>query len=103
MYLHGPPSRDRTIYDLIGRNDVTSDETYYERGINLLHGFMSERFVDDAEFIVRVPDGLRHLGVLSEPASVCAKAIEQAFLAQHRLQVWQPRSRSSWGPARSDC
>ncbi|QDU38922.1 Alcohol dehydrogenase [Maioricimonas rarisocia] len=79
-----------TIYDLIGRNDVTSDETYYERGINLLHGFMSEKFVDDAEFIVRVPDGLRHLGVLAEPASVCAKAIEQAFLAQHRLQVWRP-------------
>src|SRR5262249_53073683 len=26
-----------------------------------------------------------------EPASVCAKAIEQAFLAQQRLQVWNPR------------
>jgi threonine dehydrogenase-like Zn-dependent dehydrogenase len=35
--------------------------------------------------------GLKHLGVLSEPASVCAKAIEQAYLAQQRLQVWQPR------------
>jgi threonine dehydrogenase-like Zn-dependent dehydrogenase len=52
---------------------------------------MTERFVDDAEFVVKVPPGLRHLGVLSEPASVCAKAIEQAYLAQHRLQVWEPR------------
>ena len=31
------------------------------------------------------------LGVLSEPASVCAKAIDQAYLAQQRLQVWEPK------------
>lgn len=80
-----------TLYDQIGRNDITSHETYYERGINLLHGFMTQRFVDDAEFIVKVPIGLKHLGVLSEPASVCAKAIEQAYLAQQRLQIWEPK------------
>ncbi len=80
-----------TLYDRIGRNDITSDETYYERGINLLHGFLTEKFVDDAEFIVKVPVGLSHLGVLSEPASVCAKGIEQAYLAQSRLQVWEPK------------
>jgi len=80
-----------SIYDMIGRNDITSHEVYYERGINLLHGFMTERFVDDMEFIVKVPVGLKHLGVLSEPVSVCAKAIEQAYLAQQRLQVWQPK------------
>ncbi len=81
----------KTLYDHIRRNDITSDETYYERGINLLHGFLTERFVDDAEFIVKVPVGLAHLGVLAEPASVCAKGIEQAYLAQTRLQVWKPR------------
>ena len=80
-----------SIYDRIGRNDVTSEETYFERGINLLHGFLTERFVDDAEYMVRVPDGLAHLGVLSEPSSVVAKGIEQAYLAQQRLQVWRPR------------
>jgi len=80
-----------SIYDTIGRNDITSEETYYERGINLCHGFLTERFVDDAEYVVKVPQGLKHLGVLSEPASVCAKAIEQAYLAQQRLQVWKPR------------
>ncbi|WP_437223272.1 glucose 1-dehydrogenase [Planctomicrobium sp. SH661] len=80
-----------TLYDLIGRNDITSHETYYERGINLLHGYMTQRFVDDAEYMVKVPVGLKHLGVLSEPASVCAKAIEQAYLAQQRLQVWEPK------------
>jgi threonine dehydrogenase-like Zn-dependent dehydrogenase len=80
-----------SLYDRIGRNDITSEETYYERGINLLHGFLTEYFVDDREFIVKVPTRLRHLGVLSEPASVCAKAIEQAYLAQQRLQVWDPQ------------
>jgi threonine dehydrogenase-like Zn-dependent dehydrogenase len=80
-----------SLFDLIGRNDITSDEVYYERGINLCHGYLTEYFVDDAEFIVKVPRNLKHLGVLAEPASVCAKAIEQAFLAQQRLQVWEPR------------
>jgi threonine dehydrogenase-like Zn-dependent dehydrogenase len=80
-----------SLFDVIGRNDITSEEVYYERGINLCHGYLTEVFVDDAEFIVKVPQNLKHLGVLSEPASVCAKAIEQAFLAQARLQVWNPR------------
>ncbi len=80
-----------SIYDQIGRNDITSEETYYERGINLRHGYLTEYFVDDCEFMVKVPTKLRHLGVLSEPASVCAKAIDQAYLAQQRLQVWRPR------------
>src|SRR5205823_353176 len=64
---------------------------YYERGINLCHGYMTERFVDDARYMVKVPKQLKHLGVLAEPASVCAKAIEQAYLAQQRLQVWEPK------------
>jgi threonine dehydrogenase-like Zn-dependent dehydrogenase len=81
----------KSIHDQIGRNDITGEETYYERGINLCHGYLTETFVDDAEYVVKVPRGLKHLGVLAEPASVCAKAIEQAFLAQQRLQVWHPR------------
>lgn len=80
-----------SLFDRIGRNDITSEEVYYERGINLCHGYLTEFFVDDAEYVVKVPQNLRHLGVLSEPASVCAKAIEQAFLVQQRLQVWNPR------------
>src|SRR5437763_1312953 len=80
-----------SVHDKIGRNDITGEETYYERGINLCHGYLTETFVDDAEYVVKVPQGLKHLGVLAEPASVCAKAIEQAFLAQQRLQVWDPR------------
>ena len=81
----------KSIHDQIGRNDITSDGEYYERGICLIHGYLSAHFVDDEQYIVKVPPGLKHLGVLAEPASVCAKGIEQAYLAQTRLQVWEPQ------------
>lgn len=79
-----------SIYDLIGTNDMTSEETYYERGINLRHGFMTEYFADEVEYIVRVPQGLKHLHVLMEPMSCAAKAVHQAYEAQHRMKVWRP-------------
>lgn len=41
------------IYDRTGTSDVTTDKTYRERGINPLHGYPTERYVDDAGFIVR--------------------------------------------------
>src|SRR5437763_4854381 len=80
-----------SIYDLIGTNDMTSEETYYERGINLRHGFLTEYFVDEEDFIVRVPQGLKHLHVLMEPMSCAAKAIHQAYEAQRRMKVWRPQ------------
>jgi len=80
-----------SIYDLIGTNDMTSEATYYERGINLRHGFMTEYFVDEEEYIVRVPQGLKHLHVLMEPMSCAAKAVHQAYEAQRRMRVWRPQ------------
>ena len=80
-----------SIYDQIGTSDMTSEEMYYERGINLLHGFLTEYYVDDAEFIVKMPVGLKHLHVLAEPMSCAAKAVQQAFEVQRRLHVWRPK------------
>lgn len=80
-----------SIYDQIGTCDMTSEETYYERGINLLHGFLTEYYVDDAEFIVKMPIGLKHLNVLIEPMSCAAKAVHQAFEVQRRMKVWRPQ------------
>jgi threonine dehydrogenase-like Zn-dependent dehydrogenase len=80
-----------SIYDLIGTNDMTSEETYYERGINLRHGFLTEYFVEEEEYIVRVPRGLKHLHVLMEPMSCAAKAVHQAYEAQRRMKVWRPQ------------
>src|SRR6202008_4710871 len=81
----------RSIYDLIGTNDMTTDETYFERGINLRHGFLTEYYVDDPEYIERVPSGLKEVGVLMEPTSVAEKASAQAYEVQRRLRVWRPR------------
>jgi glucose 1-dehydrogenase len=79
-----------SIYDRIGAYDMTTDETYYERGINLLHGFLTERYVDDSEYIVKVPNALAAIGVLLEPMSVVEKGVEQAYEIQRRLGVWRP-------------
>jgi threonine dehydrogenase-like Zn-dependent dehydrogenase len=79
-----------SVYDRIGTSDMTTDETYYERGINLLHGYLTERYVDDAEYIVVVPAALKEAGVLLEPLSIVEKGIEQAHEIQRRLKVWRP-------------
>lgn len=80
-----------SLYDLIGANDMTTDDTYFERGINLRHGYLTEYYVDDAEFIVKVPQGLKEVGVLLEPLTVVEKGIHQAYEIQRRLKVWRPR------------
>jgi threonine dehydrogenase-like Zn-dependent dehydrogenase len=80
-----------SIYDLIGTNDMTTDSVYFERGINLRHGYLTEYYVDDIEYIVKVPAALKAVGVLLEPTSVAEKGIEQAYEIQRRLKVWRPR------------
>lgn len=87
----------QSIYDLIGTNDMTTDDTYFERGISLRHGFLTEYYVDDAEFIVKVPQGLKHVGVLLEPMTVVEKGIHQAYEIQRRLKVWRPRKAAVMG------
>ena len=80
-----------SIYDQIGTYDMTTDDSYFERGINLRHGFLTEYVVDSPEYIIRVPENLKEVGVLMEPMSVAQKAIEQAYRIQQRLRVWQPK------------
>jgi glucose 1-dehydrogenase len=80
-----------TIYDQIGTYDMTTDATYFERGINLLHGYLTERYVDDLEYIVRVPAALKEVGVLLEPTSIAEKGVERAYEIQRRLKVWRPQ------------
>jgi len=70
---------------------MTTDETYYERGINLRHGYLTEYYIEQPEYLIKVPSGLRHVGVLLEPASIVEKGIAQAFEIQRRLRVWRPR------------
>ncbi|MDZ4863485.1 MAG: glucose 1-dehydrogenase [Gemmatimonadota bacterium] len=86
-----------SLHDLIGTNDMTTDDIYFERGINLRHGYLAEYYVDDAEFIVKIPQGLKEIGVLLEPTTVVEKGIAQAYEIQRRLRVWHPRKAAVMG------
>jgi glucose 1-dehydrogenase len=89
--------RGNSIYDQIGTYDMTTDDTYYERGINLRHGYLTEYYVDAPEYIVKVPQGLREVGVLLEPVTVVEKGIAQAYEIQRRLRVWRPKRAAVMG------
>src|SRR5829696_6539387 len=86
-----------SLYDRIGTSDMTTDDVYFERGINLRHGYLAEYYVDDAEFIVKIPCELREVGVLLEPTTVVEKGIAQAYEIQRRLRVWRPRKAAVMG------
>jgi glucose 1-dehydrogenase len=81
----------KSIYGKIGLQDFTTDDVYYERGINLLHGYLTEYYVEDSDFVFPLPQTLREVGVLLEPTTVGEKGINQAYEIQRRLKVWQPR------------
>ena len=79
-----------SIYDVIGTPDMTTDEEYHEHGINLLHGFLRERYVDEPQYLIRFPSELGEIGHLLEPTTVIEKGITQAYEIQRRLKVWRP-------------
>jgi threonine dehydrogenase-like Zn-dependent dehydrogenase len=80
-----------SVYDAIGMADMTTDDVYREHGISLLHGFLTEYYVDSQEHLVKVPSAIRDVGVLLEPFTVAQKGIAQASEIQRRLRIWQPR------------
>ena len=80
-----------SIYGKIGLQDFTTDDVYYERGISRLHGFLTEFFVEDHEYLFTLPPSLAEVGVLLEPISIAEKGVNHAYEIQRRLRVWQPR------------
>jgi glucose 1-dehydrogenase len=80
-----------SIYGKIGLQDFTTDDVYYERGINLLHGYLTEQYVEDSNYVFPLPETLREVGVLLEPTTVAEKGVNHAYEIQRRLKVWQPR------------
>lgn len=86
-----------SFYDQIGQYDMTLEDTYYERGINLRHGYLTETFVEDPEYLVKIPKGLKDIAVLLEPTSIIEKGIIQAYEAQRRFKIWRPRKAAVLG------
>ena len=75
----------------VGEWDMCSNGKYTERGIKEIHGFMSERWRIEPEYAVKIDPTLGILGVLLEPATVIAKAIEQLG-AIGRRSFWEPQN-----------
>ncbi len=80
-----------SVYDRLDMPDLTTDDTYFKHGISKVHGFLTERYVEDVRYLIRVPRELREIGVLLEPTSVVEKGITQAYEVQRRLKVWDPK------------
>lgn len=51
----------------------------------------TELFVDDPEYLVKIPRGLKHGTVLLEPTSIIEKGIIQAYEAQRRFKIRRPK------------
>lgn len=73
-----------------GSPDSCLTGTYRERGITRLHGFARELVAEDADQLIPIPPALGRLGVLAEPASVCARALRHASVIGGR-QPWELR------------
>jgi threonine dehydrogenase-like Zn-dependent dehydrogenase len=76
-----------------GRQDFCYTGDYKERGIKQLHGFLTERIVDESRFMNPVPKGIRDVAVLVEPLTIAEKGLLQALQIQHRLPWGTPESR----------
>jgi threonine dehydrogenase-like Zn-dependent dehydrogenase len=74
-----------------GQNDMCTTGNFKERGIRGLHGFMSERYTESPDYLVKLPSQLQPFAVLMEPMSVVQKGIDHAYRIQQRLS-WEPRT-----------
>jgi threonine dehydrogenase-like Zn-dependent dehydrogenase len=75
---HCRPCRD-------DRQDFCSTGEFVERGINQVHGFMTEYYVEEEKYLNPVPGNLRDHAVLAEPLTIAEKGLAQAWQVQRRL------------------
>jgi glucose 1-dehydrogenase len=75
----------------VGESDMCRNGQYTERGIKEIHGFMSERWRIEPEYAIKLDPALGILGVLLEPTTVIAKALEQVLAVGQRA-FWEPKT-----------
>jgi glucose 1-dehydrogenase len=75
----------------IGEWDMCRNGQYTERGIKEIDGFMSERWRIEPEYVMKIDSSLGLMGVLLEPTTVVAKALEQVRAVGQRA-FWEPRT-----------
>lgn len=85
------PCPERCPPCISGQLDLCSTGHYTERGIVGAHGYASDVYVEQPEWLIRVPASLREVGVLVEPLSIALKGLERAYAFQAGFE-WQPRN-----------
>lgn len=66
----------------MNRADMCRTGDYHERGIKGLDGYQTELVMDKEQYVVRVPQELKAVGVLLEPLSIVEKAIDETLAMQ---------------------
>jgi threonine dehydrogenase-like Zn-dependent dehydrogenase len=74
-----------------GQSDDCLTGNYTERGIKGRDGYMAERYVESADYLVPLPGTLAKVGVLMEPSSIVEKGLMQAFSIQRGRMPWDPK------------
>lgn len=64
------------------RSDMCYTGRYTERGIKAADGYQCQYVSDKEKFFVKTPASIKQIGVLTEPMSVAAKAIDEAVIIQ---------------------
>ena len=82
------------------RQDFCFTGNFTERGIKMVHGYMTEFFVEDQAHLNIVPSGLRDIAVLVEPLTVAEKALAQLWQVQGRLN-WAGSNATSPGAGKT--
>jgi threonine dehydrogenase-like Zn-dependent dehydrogenase len=75
----------------VGEWDMCSNGMYTERGIKEINGYMSEYWRIEPEYAIKVDPSLGILGVLLEPSTVVAKALEQIVFIGRR-SFWEAKT-----------
>ncbi len=75
----------------VGEWDMCRNGKYTERGIKESNGFGSEYWRIEPEYAIKIDPSLRSVGVLTEPASVLAKAWDHIARIGERAK-WAPRT-----------
>jgi threonine dehydrogenase-like Zn-dependent dehydrogenase len=70
--------------------DMCRNGLYTERGIKERHGYGSEIFRVEPDFLIKIDPALGMLGVLLEPTSVVAKAWDHVQRIGNRAPGWKP-------------
>jgi threonine dehydrogenase-like Zn-dependent dehydrogenase len=77
-----------------GRQDFCATSRYRERGIQDMHGFMTEYVIEEDRYVYAVPRELRGIAVLIEPLTIAEKALLEFQAIDARLP-WRKDRRTA--------